>query len=125
MIPLACAASSASAISIPSSNSFSISSGLPAMRCLSVWPSSTHDIGLAILLTNLMNRADVGVIQRRGCAGIALETIKRLAVLGELLGQEFQCDGPAEFCIFGLIHHTHPAATELFQDAIVGDRLAN
>ncbi len=38
------------------------------------------DEGLAFVLTNLMNGADIGMVERGGGAGLALETLQRLAV---------------------------------------------
>jgi hypothetical protein len=43
----------------------------------------------------------------------------------ELLGQEFERDVAMQLEVFGFVHHTHPAATELRENAIVRDDLAN
>jgi hypothetical protein len=40
-------------------------------------------------------------------------------LLSELLGQEFLRDVPVQLEVFGFVNHTHPAATEFLQDAIV------
>ena len=42
------------------------------------------------MLTNVMNRADVGVVQGRGCFRLALETAQGLCVFGYFIGQELQ-----------------------------------
>jgi hypothetical protein len=40
-------------------------------------------------------------------------------------GQELQCDMAVQLQVFRFVHHTHAATAELFQDAIVGDGLAD
>ena len=39
--------------------------------------------------------------------------------------QELECNESLEAGVLGLVHHSHTAAAELFQDAIVGDRCAD
>ena len=46
-------------------------------------------------------------------------------IRGHALGQEFQGDATVQLEVFGLVDHTHPAAAELAQDAVVRDRLAD
>ena len=78
----------------------------------------------AVGLSDLVDRANIGMIQRRGGAGLALEALQRRRVFLQLSGQELQSHVPAEAEIFGLIHHAHAAAAELVQDAVVGDGFA-
>jgi hypothetical protein len=75
------------------------------------------------VLADFIDGADVGVIQSRGSARFALEAFEGLVVAGNIVGQELQCHTAAEAEVFSFIDHTHPATTEFFQDAIVGDRL--
>lgn len=79
------------------------------------------DERLALLLANLMNGADVGMIQRRGSAGLALETLQPLA--GPWLDPRAGISAPesAELRVFSSIHHTHPTTTELLEDPVVRD----
>jgi hypothetical protein len=42
-------------------------------------------------------------------------------VLGKLLGQKFQADKTAQPNVLGLVHNPHAAATQLFQNAVMGD----
>jgi len=44
---------------------------------------------------------------------------KSLAVLGKTFGQELQGDEAAELGVLGLINHTHPAATQPLEDAVM------
>ncbi len=72
-----------------------------------------HDVGLAILLANLMNRADVGMVQRRGGPGFPLESFQRLPVFSQFFGEKLERNEAAQSGVFGLVDHTHPAATQL------------
>ena len=78
-----------------------------------------HDVGLAILLADIMNRAYIGMIQRRGSPRFALESFQCRAVLRKTFGQKFQCHVTTELRVFGLVHHTHPTAAKLLQDLIM------
>ena len=80
---------------------------------------------LAVRLINLVDRADVRMIERRGSEGFPLKSFAGGRIVLHLRGQELQRDMPVQLEVFGLVHHTHPAATELLQDAIVRDGLAD
>ena len=43
----------------------------------------------------------------------------------ELIGQELQSNVAAQTQVFGLIDHTHAAATQLLQDAVMRNGLAS
>ena len=79
----------------------------------------------AVLVVNFVDRADVGMIQRRGGLGLALETAEGLRVFGYVVGQELEGHKPAEFDILSLIHHTHSATADLLYDAVVRNGFAN
>ena len=82
-MPLACAASSASAISMASEKQdVSISSGLAADRVLQGHAvEKLHgDEGAAVLLANVVDRADVGMVQRGSGLRFAPEALQRLRV---------------------------------------------
>jgi hypothetical protein len=48
-----------------------------------------------------------------------------LRVARDFIRKEFQSDEAAKLSVFGLVYHTHPAAPELLDKAIVRDGLAN
>ena len=81
------------------------------------------DEGATVLLTDVVDGADVRMIQRGCRLRLTLETAQSLRVSGNLLGQEFQSDETMEPGVFGLIDHTHAAAAQLFNDAVVRDGL--
>ena len=69
------------------------------------------DEGPAGVLANVVDRADVRMIQRRGRPGLAQKAVQRHAVLGEFFREEFEGDGAAQARVFGLEDNPHaPAA---------------
>jgi hypothetical protein len=46
-------------------------------------------------------------------------------VFRDVLRQEIQRDKATEFRVLGLVHHTHPPASELLDDAVMRDDLAD
>ena len=58
------------------------------------------------------------------CFSLAQETLQSLAVLSYVFGQELESDEAVQARVFGLVYDTHPAATELLDDAVVRDGLA-
>ncbi len=79
----------------------------------------------AIGFVNFVDRADIRVIQGRGGAGLPLEPFERLPVLRQVFRQEFQRHQAAQLRVLGLVDDAHAAATELFENAVVGDCLAD
>src|SRR5437868_11621058 len=82
------------------------------------------DEALAVLLSDIVKRANIGMIQRRGRAGFALKSLQRLRIAGEFRRQKLERNVAAEARVFRLIHHSHAAGAELGEDAIVRDGLA-
>ena len=83
------------------------------------------DERLAVLLADVINRADVGMVQGGSCLGLAPETLQSVAVLGYIFGQELQAYKTVESAVLGLVHHTHPAAAQFLDDAVVRDGLSD
>jgi hypothetical protein len=77
------------------------------------------------VLPDLVNRADVRMIHRGGRASLAEETLERPLVTGNVRRKKFQRDGAAERDVLGAIDHAHASAAQLFDDATVGDTLAD
>jgi len=76
---------------------------------------------MAVLLADLVNRADVGMIQRRGGPGFAAEPFEGLRVASDVLRKKFQRNETAELGVFRFVDDAHAAATEFFDHPIVGD----
>ena len=58
------------------------------------------DKGSPIGLINLVDRADVRMVQRGRGLGLPLETAEGLCVVGEFVGKELQCDAATELQVF-------------------------
>ena len=80
---------------------------------------------LPVRFVDLVDRADVRMIERRRGEGFPLEAFASSRIVLHFRRQELQRDMAVQLEVFGLIHHTHPAAAELFQNPIVRDGLAN
>jgi len=79
----------------------------------------------AVGFLNVVNRADVRVVQRRRRPRFSPQPLQRLAVFGIFLRQKLQGHEAAQLGVLGLVDHTHAAATELFHDAIMRDGFAD
>ena len=93
-MPSLCAASSASAISMASAEQhlhFQRTAGDRVLQGHAI--QKLHgDEGLAILFADVVNGADVGMVERGSGLGLALKALQRLAVLGDIVGQKLQGD---------------------------------
>jgi len=78
---------------------------------------------LACFLTDVVNRADVRVIQRRGGFSLTSKTIERSLIAGHLDRQEFESHGAMESGVLRFVHDAHAATTESFENTVVGDGL--
>ena len=84
-----------------------------------------HEERMAQRLAHVVDGADIGMIESRRGARLALEALEGPGLAGEALGQELQGHGAAEAGVLGLVDDTHAAAAELLDDPVVGDRLAD
>jgi hypothetical protein len=58
---------------------------------------------MPLLLTDVIDRADVGMIQRRSGLSLPPEAGQRLRVAGDILGQELERDETVQPGVLGLI----------------------
>src|SRR5437899_12016708 len=72
-----------------------------------------------------MDSADVGMVEGRSRLRLALKPRQRLGIFGHVIRQELQRNKSVQPRVFGLVDNTHAAATELLDDAVVRDGLAN
>ena len=126
-MPSACAASSASAMSMAMAEKSFRFQRTPRDAVLQRHAvQKLHgDERTALLLANVVNRADVGVVQCGRGLCFTLKAGQRLRVSGDFIGQEFQGDKSAQPGVLGLVDDPHPAATELLDNAVVRDGLAD
>ena len=77
------------------------------------------------MFTDFVDGADVGVIQRGSRSCFAQKTLEGLLIARHVSGKKLQRDVAAERRVFGPVDHTHPAAAQLLDDAVVRDGLTN
>ena len=83
------------------------------------------DEASSIGFINLVDRADVRMVQGGRGLGFPLEAAESLRVVGDFVGQKLQGDMATELQVFRLIHHTHAPTSDPAEDAVVGDRLTH
>src|SRR5947207_2882916 len=83
------------------------------------------DEAFAVVLSDFVDGADIGMVQRRSSTGFAAEALQSLRVFRDIIGQELERDKTTEGDIFGLVNDTHPATAEFLDDAVVRDGLAD
>src|SRR5215470_8991764 len=74
------------------------------------------DESAAVFFTDVINSANVGMVEGGGGPRFTLEAGKSLVIFGDFVGEEFQRDEAMETGIFGFVDHTHTAAAKLLQD---------
>src|SRR5580704_1085472 len=81
------------------------------------------DERLVFVLSDVVNGADIGMVESGGGTSFAPETFQRLRVLGYVIGKKLKRNETAQFGVLSLVNHPHTAATKLFEDAITRDGL--
>ena len=82
------------------------------------------DVGATILLADVVDGADVWMIESRGGPGFAAEAAKRIPIRRHFGGQEFDGRKASQTNVLGLVHDAHAAAAERAQQTIRTDPLA-
>jgi hypothetical protein len=72
---------------------------------------------------DVVDRDDVGMVERGGRLGLALEAPPALGVSDGLAGEDLQGDRPLEVGVESAIDDAHSALAELAEDAIVRNGL--
>ncbi len=83
-----------------------------------------HQKETALVLANLINRANVWMIQCRRSPRLAPEALQRLRIVRQRIRKKLERDETIELDVLGLVDHTHPAAADFAQHAIMRDGLA-
>ena len=68
---------------------------------------------MVVVVLDLVDRGDVGVIQRRQHLGLAAEACHALGILSEELGQHFDRHLTSELGVFGTVHLAHATFAQL------------
>ena len=76
------------------------------------------DVVDAILRADVVERADVGMVQAGDGAGLALEALAACGVGGEECGQHLDGDGTVQPRVLGPVHLTHTAGPDRGGDLV-------
>src|SRR5580698_7274208 len=74
---------------------------------------------MSVFLANLVDRADVRMIQSRSSPCFPPKSFQRLRVRRKFIRQKLQRHEPTEVRVLSLIHHAHSAAAQPFHDAVM------
>lgn len=119
---------------VPKGNPLEIAriAGIAAAKRTAEWIPLCHplqqlhgDEVLAFRFIDLVNRANVRMIERGRGEGFSLEPFAGSRVVSHLCRQELQRNMAVQLEVFGFVHHTHPAATEFLQNTVVRDGFAD
>src|ERR1700745_563095 len=77
------------------------------------------DERLVAVFADLVDGADVGMVQSGSRTSFTSETFQCVRVSRKVFGQELQGDEAAELGVLGLVDHTHPAFGEKTHDSIM------
>ena len=81
--------------------------------------------GATVLLADIVNGADVGMVQRRCSLGFALKAGQGNGAAGQVVGQELEGNETMQADVFSFVDHPHAAAPEFLEDAVARDGLAD
>ena len=118
--PLRCALSSASEISMAYCNTCSSGSGPFSSRCASVSPSrySITKIINAVLMADVVEGADVRMIQAGDGLCFALESLAQFGTVRKMSGKNLDGNDAIEAGIAGFINLAHSARTDSGEDFV-------
>ena len=117
----ACAVSSASAISPAISMARCAETAPRASDACSVSPETcSMTMPVPVDLRDLVNLADVGVVERRRRARLAVQPLARGGVGLQRLGDELDGDLAAELGVVGQKHLTHAALAQAGEEVVAG-----
>ena len=84
-----------------------------------------HDERMAVVVVNVVNRADVRMVELRRGPSLARKAVERAFVLDQVIGNKLQRDMAPQAHVFRLVDHSHPAAAQFPNHAVVGHSLPN
>jgi len=81
-----------------------------------------HDEGASVVFSDVVDGADVPVIERGGGPGLHPEPVERLLIARELFGHELDGNRPPQPDVLGSVDDAHSASAQLADDSVVRDR---
>ena len=79
-----------------------------------------RQVGSAVFFADVVDGADIGVVQRRGGPGLAAEPVEHGKLAADLIGEKFERDEAPQAGVLGLVDHAHSPAAKLFDHSIMG-----
>jgi hypothetical protein len=79
----------------------------------------------AVVLSGVVDGADVGVVQAGGGAGLVAEAIEGVLIEERGVRQELEGGLTVKASVLGAIYRAHAAAAQLRQNAVVADQLTD
>jgi hypothetical protein len=76
-------------------------------------------------LIDIVNCANINVLERGGCFGFVHESLLGFRVACEVGREELKGDGAIEPEVLGFVDDAHTATAEVLEDFVVGDRCAD
>ncbi len=86
---------------------------------------SHREEDLPVSFVNLVDRADIGVIESGSGLCFSNEALSVLFVFEDVGTQEFRCDLTLQLGVLGLVDDTHSAVADLGGDLVVRDGLVD
>jgi hypothetical protein len=80
-----------------------------------------HEVGSALVLADVVDRADILMVQRGSGACFGAKPLEGAGVR-QFVWDELEGDGPSQANVFARVDDTHPTGTQLGGDAIVTNR---
>src|SRR5262249_45898318 len=82
-----------------------------------------NDERLSVRPAEVMDRANVRMVQSGGSAGFTTEAFQCLWVVRHVIGQEFEGDKTTKIGVLSFVNDTHSTTAQLLCDAVVRDGL--
>src|SRR5271156_1466826 len=80
---------------------------------------------LPVFLADIVDGADVRMIQSRSSLGFALKAAESLGIFGDFVGEEFERHKAAQSYVFSFVDDAHASAADFFNDAVVRNGLSD
>src|SRR5215469_15108027 len=81
--------------------------------------------GFAIDFANIIDGADIGVVQSGGGLRFTLEPRQGLPVLGHIIRKKLHGNKAMEPSVLSFVDHAHSTTADFFEDMVVRDGLAD
>ena len=78
-----------------------------------------------MVLVDVVNGADVGVVQVASGSSLAQEALAGMLIFSGLIEQELESDEAVQAGVLGFVEDIHAPATQFLHNAVEGHRLAN